>query len=60
VTKAARFSQADLTRAVKAIEKAGLQVAGAEISPEGAIRVLTAAGVPANDRGNPLDRLHGA
>ena len=60
MTRPARFSQSDLTRAVKAVRKAGLDVAGAEISPEGAIRVLTAAGLPANDVGNPLDRLHGS
>ena len=58
MTKPARFSQADVTRAVKAAEKAGLQVAGYEISPEGLIRVLTSAALPANDVGNPLDRLH--
>jgi hypothetical protein len=39
VSKAARFSQADLIRAVKAAEKAGYRVAGYEIKPDGAIKV---------------------
>ena len=55
---AARFTQADLTRAVTAMRKAGCLIAGAKIEPDGTITVLTAApgGIPANDR-NPLDRL---
>jgi len=39
VTRAARFSQADLLRAMKAAEKAGYRVAGYEIKPDGAIKV---------------------
>lgn len=39
VSKAVRFSQADLIRAMKAAEKAGYRVAGYEIKPDGAIRV---------------------
>jgi hypothetical protein len=59
VSKAARFSQADLTRAIKAFEKAGASVAGAKINPAtGEITVLTLVGAPANDGPNPLDRLH--
>jgi hypothetical protein len=58
VTRAARFTSADLTRAVNAMRKAGCAVAGAEIKPDGSIVVLTALGNPANDRRNPLDRLH--
>ena len=58
MTRAVRFNQTDLTRAVRAMEKAGLKVAGAEIAPDGTIRVLT--GGVANDRRNPLDRLHAA
>ena len=60
MTKPVRFSAADVTRAVKAMEKAGLQVAGAKIEPDGSITVLTGEGLPANDVGavNPLDRLH--
>jgi hypothetical protein len=37
--KAARFSQADLIRAMKAAEKAGYRVVGYEIKPDGAIKV---------------------
>jgi hypothetical protein len=60
MTRPARFSQADLTRAVRAFEKAGLCVAGAKINPAtGEITVLTGTGGAANDVGNPLDRLLG-
>jgi hypothetical protein len=60
MTKAARFTSADLTRAVKAAERAGLSVCGYEIEPDGTIRVLTGLPTPANDRRrNSLDRLHG-
>ena len=56
VSARAAFKQADLTRAVKALAKAGLSVAGAKIAPDGSITVLT--GIePANDAGNPLDRI---
>lgn len=58
MTKPVRFSQADLIRAMKAAEKAGLSVGGAKIEPDGTIVVLIAppGGIPANDI-NPLDRL---
>jgi hypothetical protein len=46
MTRAARFSQADLTRAVRAFEKAGLCVARARIEPDGSIEVV--AGTPDN------------
>ena len=59
MTKASRFTQADVTRAVRACEKAGLCVAGAKINVDGSILVLTSQAQPANDVGNPLDRLHG-
>lgn len=58
MTKATRFTQADLTRAVLAMRKAGECVTGAKIEPDGSILVLTAANDRANQRGNPLDRLH--
>lgn len=58
MTARARFTQADLTRAVKAMRKAGCAVTGAEIMPSGSIRILTDV-APANDV-NPLERmLHG-
>ena len=58
MTKPARFSGHDLTRAANAVRKAGLPVAGVEVAPDGTIRVLT--GPVANDKRNPLDRLHAA
>jgi hypothetical protein len=60
MTRPARFSQADVTRALKAVERAGLPIAGIEISAQtGNIRVLTGEPEAANDGPNPLDRLHG-
>lgn len=60
MTKATRFTQADVTRALKAVEAAGLPVASIEISAQtGDIRILTGEPEAANDRANPLDRLHG-
>jgi hypothetical protein len=58
MTRAARFTQADLIRAIDAARKAGLLVGGAKIEPDGTIVVLAAppGGIPANDR-NPLDRV---
>jgi hypothetical protein len=59
MTRAVRFTSADLTRAMRAAEKAGYCVAGYEIKPDGSIKVTIAppGGIPANDI-NPLDRLH--
>jgi hypothetical protein len=58
VSKAIRFTQADVTRALKAVEKAGLPVAGVEISAQtGNIRILTGEPEAANDTANPLDRV---
>lgn len=37
---AARFTQADIVRAVTAAKKAGLEVTSVEIQPDGTIRVL--------------------
>ena len=60
MTKPARFSQADVRRAVKAVASLGWPVGGVKIEPDGSIIVLTKVGLPANDTANPLDRLHGA
>lgn len=49
------FRKSDLVRACRAMEEAGLNVAGAKISPDGTIVVLTGKSV-ANDI-NPLDRV---
>jgi hypothetical protein len=59
MTRAARFTQADITRAVCAMRKAGCAVTGAKIEPDGSITVLTDLARAANDKLNPLDRLHG-
>ncbi len=56
MTRPARFSQADLTRAVHAMRKAGCDVAAAKIQPDGTIVVLTGGREAANDT-NPLDRV---
>lgn len=56
MTKAARFTKADLRRAVEAMRAAGCCVAGAEIKRDGSILVLTEVARPANDT-NPLDRM---
>lgn len=57
MTRPARFSATDLTRAIRAFEKAGLQVAAGKIGPDGTIQILTAMGQAANDSGpNPLER----
>jgi len=58
MTRPARFTSADLERAVRAMRKAGCTVAGAKIELDGSITVLTDVARPANDH-NPLDRLHG-
>lgn len=57
MTRPARFTSADLTRAVTAMRKAGCCVTGAKIGTDGAITVLTAEAGAANDRVNPLDRV---
>jgi hypothetical protein len=56
MTRAARFTSADLTRAATAMRKAGFCVSGAKIEPDGSILVLTDVARAANDA-NPLDRV---
>ena len=56
MTRLARFSSADLKRAIRAAETLGLGVAGYEIEPNGTIRILTGSREAANDS-NPLDRI---
>jgi hypothetical protein len=56
MTRPARFTAADLTRAVCAMRKAGCCVTGAKIEPDGSITVLTGERDADNDwrRGSPL------
>jgi hypothetical protein len=56
MTRPARFTSADLTRAVRAMAKAGVCVAGAKIEPDGSILVLTDVARPANVI-NPLEQM---
>jgi hypothetical protein len=59
MTRPARFSQIDLERLFKAARKADVRLR-ATIKPTGEIeaQMLTAAEEAANDKANPLDRLH--
>jgi len=41
--RAASFSQGDVTRAVKAVQAAGLDVSGVEVQPDGTINVKVGA-----------------
>lgn len=41
MTKAARFRQSDLERALRALRAAGETISGVEINPDGSFRVLT-------------------
>jgi hypothetical protein len=53
---AARFTQADVVRAIKAANVAGITVARVEISPEGGITVISGAQV-ANDVDDDLRKF---
>jgi hypothetical protein len=52
----ARFSQADVTRAISGATKAGMQVGRVEIDVTGKIVILSAAVAPPADS-NPWDRV---
>jgi hypothetical protein len=58
MTARARFSQADLTRALRSVKAAEMVGAVVELTPDGKIVILTQEQQAANDRRNPLDRLH--
>jgi hypothetical protein len=49
MTRRATFTQAELTRAIKAAKSAGMTVARCEISPDGRIVLSEAAEAPAED-----------
>lgn len=51
----ARFTQADITRAVKGVKEAGENMA-VEILPNGTMRIVPAPAQPAKLEGNPWDR----
>jgi hypothetical protein len=52
----ARFTQADVTRAVQGAVKAGLSLSGMEIAPDGTIRLLaTDAKPPQGDDRKPQE-----
>jgi hypothetical protein len=59
MTRAARFTQADVTRALRSVDKAGLRGAVVKLVPTGEIVILTAEHEAANDGANPLDRVLG-
>lgn len=57
VTARARFTSADVKRAVVGLTAAGVQIAGVEVNGNGFVVLV---GEPAQKkRKNPLDRLHG-
>ncbi len=58
MTRPARFSQTDITRAIKGVEAAGLRVASVDI--QGDRIVVLVAGQDVAARKNPLDRLYAA
>jgi hypothetical protein len=60
VTARAAFKQADLTRACKAAEAAGLKVARIVINDNGIEVIIGDPESAGRARNNPLDRLHAA
>lgn len=54
--RAALLKQADLTRYLAAVRKAGMEVRRVEIAPDGRVSVITG-GTASEDGGNPCDRL---
>jgi hypothetical protein len=56
MTAAARFKQADLTRALRAVASAGVRVGRIEIEPNGKIVILSESAAP-SAKANPCDRI---
>jgi hypothetical protein len=47
VTQRAAFKEADVARAIRGAERAGVKASGVEIAPDGTIRVLLGDAAPA-------------
>jgi hypothetical protein len=58
MTRPARFRETDVSRAVRAVEKVK-PVSRVRFLPDGGFEVIADEAV-ANDKRNPLDRLHAA
>ena len=57
MTRPARFTSADLTRALRSVDKAGMRGAVVELTPDGKIVILTGVREAANDGApNKLER----
>lgn len=56
MTARARFTKADVKRAIAGAREAGIQIGSVEIDPVGAIRIVEAA-TTARSRGNSCDDL---
>ncbi len=50
-----RFRERDVTAAIKAARKAGIEVGGVEIARDGTIRVIVSSPHPATAERNPWD-----
>lgn len=59
MSAAAKFTQADVKRAVKGALDAGLRIGGVEIDANGKIVVLAAQGSASKPRGTGWDRVLG-
>ena len=59
MTAPARFRQADVSRAVKAAQGAGLRIGRVDIAPDGRISIIAAGEERAPDAPSSLDRLLG-
>jgi hypothetical protein len=50
------FRQADVTRAVKAVRSAGVDIVRVEVAKDGTIRIITTAETASDEGGNEWDR----
>jgi hypothetical protein len=58
-SRAARFTQRDVARALKGALEAGMRVAEAMVTRDGDIRLVFALGATVPSSGNPLDKEFG-